>query len=140
MRRVPLGAKPQSLLDIKAEDEATEAELSGLNSDIGSPIPEIGNKKNSENVQYPEQTEVIGKANEQNEFTKSDIVYTKSDIANTKSDKSNYEKVTVTLAPKLFWALEDEKRKRRMAKLDYSFSEIVRDALTDYFIKQGREV
>ncbi|NVN91807.1 MAG: hypothetical protein HXX11_14560 [Desulfuromonadales bacterium] len=66
-----------------------------------------------------------------------------TDIGNAKpgkGDKSEFLKVTATLEPKLLWLLEDERRRRRVAKLEYTFSEIIREALTEYFIKQGREV
>jgi len=113
MKRVPLGAKSTSLKDILEEDMASE-----FTNEAGTPISdsvkiysEIGNKISETKNQKTE-----------------------------KNDKSEYQKVTATLEPKLFWLLEDERRRRRMAKIEYTFSEIIREALADYFIKQGREV
>lgn len=153
MKRVPLKSKPvPSLQDLLEQDLAAEVEeqfsekenniseignmntkIESLKSDIGShsleigiPIADINNKISD--IEFP------------NSETSASSVVLENIQEKEKGDKSNYEKVTATLEPKLFWLLEDEKKRRRIAKLDYSYSEIIRDALSDYFIKQGREV
>ena len=57
-----------------------------------------------------------------------------------RKDKADFQKVSFTLDPSMLWLLEDERRRRRVAKLDYSFSEIIREALDDFFKKLCRKV
>lgn len=150
IKRVPLGNVTPSLKDILEEDLAAEAEIGKTISDIEYP---------KEDIVHPI-----------NEIAKpiSDIINTNSEIINNKIDlglpisektddatipiseivnkkpekvgKSDYEKITATLEPKLLWLLDDERRRRRKAKMDYSYSEIIREALTDYFVKLGKDI
>lgn len=150
IKRVPLGNATPSLKDILEEDMAAEAE-------IGKPISDIENPKEDNGHPINELVKPI-----------SDIINTKSEIINSNTDiglpilekadnvtipiseivnkkpekvgKSDYEKITATLEPKLLWLLDDERRRRRKAKMDYSYSEIIREALTDYFIKLGKDI
>lgn len=150
IKRVPLGNITPSLKDILEEDLAAEAE-------IGKPISDIENPKEDSGYPIPEIVKPI-----------SDILNTNSEIINSKQEiglpttgnagdgiipiseivnkkpekvgKSDYEKITATLEPKLLWLLDDERRRRRKAKMDYSYSEIIREALTDYFVKLGKDV
>jgi hypothetical protein len=137
------------------------SEIGNTKTDIANPVSEIGDQKSdiilkksdklipisekgfpASNIIDPN-SELGNKISGTDERPSENVPAPISEIRNQKAekgDKSEYQKVTATLEPKLLWLLEDERRRRRMAKLEYSFSEIIREALTDYFVKQGREV
>jgi hypothetical protein len=50
--------------------------------------------------------------------------------------KSDFIKMSITVEPEIFDAVEDLSRKRRRSGQSYTLSSIVRDALKDYLINQ----
>lgn len=63
----------------------------------------------------------------------SEIIITKSE----KPSRANFVKMSITVEPELFDAVEDLSRKRRRNKLPFTFSAIIRDALKEYLSKPG---
>ena len=53
--------------------------------------------------------------------------------------KSEFIKMSITVEPDIFDAVEDLSRKRRRSGQAYTFSAIVRDALKEYLIKQTKK-
>lgn len=51
--------------------------------------------------------------------------------------KSEFIKMSITVEPDIFEAIEDLSRQRRRSKEPFTFSAIVRDALRDYLSKPG---
>lgn len=63
-----------------------------------------------------------------------------SEIINKKSEKTpkaDFVKMSITVDPEIFDAIEDLSRKRRKSKQPFTFSAIVRDALKEYLSKHG---
>ena len=164
MKRVPLASKPMSLKEIQAIDDAVEANESQGESESGNPKAEITSKKKDvlkkkseiagkKSEIKPPKAEVGRKTSDIRKETsrvgevKSEKTDTAAgDIGNpiseipAKRDKADFEKVSATLDPRMVWLLEDERRRRKLLRMDYSFSEIMREALTDYFVKIGVKV
>jgi hypothetical protein len=71
------------------------------------------------------------------------IEYNKIEIGNNISDKgiskSEFVKMSITIEPELFDNVDDLSRQRRRRKEPYSYSEIVREALKEYFGKNNSE-
>lgn len=165
MKRVSLSAKPlPSLQDILAIDQATEAKEQAKKSEKVNPKSEVISKKkdigNKKSEIIPPKSDILKKTSE--------VGGKKREIRNPKSekpaavgkkvapvakeigipiseipvrrDKADYEKVSATLDPRMVELLEDERRRRKQLRMDYSFSEIMREALTDYFTKIGKVV
>lgn len=61
--------------------------------------------------------------------------------SNRKSEKiipkSEFVKMSITVEPDIFEAIEDLSRQRRRSKESFTFSAIVRDALREYLSKLG---
>lgn len=164
MKRVPLASKPMSLKDIQAIDDAIEekenqkesesgnpkAEIIGKKKDISKMKSEVVNKK-SEHISPKEEvgkkiseirkgtSEPLSRKSEKIDTAARDVGNPNSEIP-VKRDKADFEKVSATLDPRMVWLLEDERRRRKLLRMDYSFSEIMREALTDYFVKIGVKV
>ena len=63
-----------------------------------------------------------------------------SEIINNKSEKhskADFVKMSITVEPEIFDAVEDLARKRRRNKQPFTFSAIVREALKEYLNKPG---
>lgn len=63
-----------------------------------------------------------------------------SEIINNKSEKpskADFVKMSITVEPEIFDAVEDLSRKRRRNKQPFTFSAIIRDALKKYLNKPG---
>jgi hypothetical protein len=61
-----------------------------------------------------------------------------SEIINNKSEKpskADFVKMSITVEPEIFDAVEDLSRKRRRNKQPFTFSAIIRDALKEYLNK-----
>lgn len=163
MKRQPLSSTSlKEILELdKAAEEAEKKQSQGAipKTEIIKNISEIGNmkseiiipksdivhkttEKRKPKVVPPQETP--GKTKKQKTGgvdKKKDIVNKNSEIGNKlRKDKADFQKVSFTLDPKMLWLLEDERRRRRVAKLDYSFSEIIREALDDFFKKLGRKI
>lgn len=63
--------------------------------------------------------------------------------SNRKSEKiipkSEFVKMSITVEPDIFEAIEDLSRQRRRSKESFTFSAIVRDALREYLSKLGKK-
>ena len=121
------------------------SDIGKIKNEIIIPISDIGHKKaEKKNPKVVPPQEIPGKTKRQKPGgvdKKKDIVNKNSEIGNKlRKDKADFQKVSFTLDPKMLWLLEDERRRRRVAKLDYSFSEIIREALDDFFKKLGRKI
>ena len=164
MKRVPLASKPMSLKGIQAIDDAIKekenqkesesgnpkAEIIGKKKDISKMKSEVVNKK-SEHISPKEEvgkkiseirkgtSEPLSRKSEKIDTAARDVGNPNSEIP-VKRDKADFEKVSATLDPRMVWLLEDERRRRKLLRMDYSFSEIMREALTDYFVKIGVKV
>jgi hypothetical protein len=123
--------KKSEIVINKTDNRSPITEIINPNSDISKSITEKGNRKSVT------QRKVSGKIKKQ----KTEIVSMQSATGNKlRKDKADFQKVSFTLDPSMLWLLEDERRRRRVAKLDYSFSEIIREALDDFFKKLCRKV
>lgn len=61
-----------------------------------------------------------------------------SEILNKKSKKNpkaDFVKMSITVEPEIFDAIEELSRKRRKSKQPFTFSAIIRDALKEYLSK-----
>jgi hypothetical protein len=64
-----------------------------------------------------------------------------SEIVNNKSaitTKADFVKMSITVEPEIFDAVDELSRQRRKNKQPFTFSAIIRDALKEYLGKPGR--
>lgn len=54
-------------------------------------------------------------------------------------DKSDYLKMSATLPGVLFLLMDEDSRKRRLAKQEYTYSAIIREALLEYYEKRAND-
>lgn len=115
-----------SLKDILQEDQNSEG------SDVEKTPVEIQEKEAPGaapvELSKKNQERIIKKSEKRNTIT--DIGYNISDKVISKSD---YVKMSITIEPDLFESVDDLSRKRRRRKEKYTYSDIVRDALKEYF-------
>jgi len=115
-----------SLKDILQEDQNSEG------SDVEKTPVEVPEKEAT--AAAPVES---SKTNQERIIKKSEIRNPISEIGNKKSDKviskSEYVKMSITIEPDLFESVDDLSRKRRRRKEKYTYSDIVRDALKEYF-------
>lgn len=110
-----------SLKDILQED--SRAELSETQPE------NFKAKKENNKVKTEEQEHIEAKSLQENKEDN------RNNISEIRYSKSEYVKMSITLEPNLFDAVDELSRKRRKRKLPYSYSEIVREALKEYFGK-----
>lgn len=120
----------------KSEIRKGMSEILSPKSDIIKKTSEVGSKKKE--LRNPKSEKPAEEAKKVTPITK-EIGIPISEIP-VRRDKADYEKVSATLDPRMVELLEDERRRRKQLRMDYSFSEIMREALTDYFVKMGKVV
>lgn len=116
-----------SLKDILHEDSKSDvAEIQNENHDV---LEDVNIVKSTEKTRSEDAVHLVNQNNE--------MIHNISEKGYSKSD---FVKLSVTIEPSLFDAVDELSRNRRKRKLPYSYSEIVRDALKVYFGNKNSEI